>query len=179
VDEPCLSAPCCSPQTCCDIKDANSVCPAETTIIPYYIAHLQAFRNKLDPFIAAIYQLQTDVNNFNANNSLTHTWTYSWHDWRGDHTVKITIGVPGDFSVPYMGIERHWGGFQKCMTIKSHGGSVSVEIQRYDNEPKTGFRGILDLLNWNKTITSRANAQYDIWKEETATPGVKLVEPHS
>jgi len=172
----CNQAHCCT--TCCLIKDANSVCGSETTIIPYYINHLQAFKNKLDAFITNINNFETIVNTFNANNSLTHTWLYSWHDSRGDHSVKITIGVPGDFRVPYMGKERHWLGFQTCTTIKNHHGNVKVVIQRYDNEPKTGLRGILDLLRWNKTITSVANAEYDIWKDETATPGVKLVEPH-
>jgi hypothetical protein len=161
------------------IKDQNSACGPETTIIRYYIAHLQAFRNKVNTFITtAINNFQTNVNTFNTNNSLTHTWTYSWHDYRGDHTVKITIGVPSNFRVPYMGKTKHWLGFQTCKEIKSYNGTVHVVIQRYDNEPKTGLRGILDLLNWNKTITSVANAEYNIWKDETATPGVKLKEPH-
>ena len=125
--------------------------------------------------------MKVDTDKFVIKNAISNrNWFYPWDDSRGHHEVKISVELPPDFKTPYLGQERHWAWFQKCTVIKNHKGWVRVRVSRYDNEAKAGgLLGLMDLLNWNKTITSVAEAHYDTYKEEkTATDpddiGVRL-----
>ena len=69
---------------------------------------------------------------------------------------------------PYLLPDRTWwkAWLEKCVHLKNHEGDLRVVLSRYDKEEAGGMKGILDLLRWDRTITSEVKAHYGIRKQD-------------
>jgi len=166
--DPCAPGKCCS--TCCRIQDN---CDSATSkIVRAVFDHLIPFQNRLHDFVESLPAFKAQVDDYYTNLSKSLWWGYEWTDSAGYHKAKVSLKDPKEDKPldikggPYILPDRTWWTLwtQKCVHLKNYEGDFRVVVSRYDNEQAKGIKGILELLNWNKTITSEVKAHYGINK---------------
>ncbi len=155
-------------------------CDPETSGIVQALKHLEPFKEDLDGFINYLPVFIKGVNDFNKEFGQSLKFSYDWPDSLGYHKVAVAVkNLPldkdGRFKGPYLQPGRNWWklGAEKCIWLKNYEGDFKFVVSRYDKEEAKGLKGILELLNWNKTITSETQAHYDFRKENIKIKRVK------
>jgi len=136
------------------------------------------FRASVVSLLNPLSIFQSRVDEYNKNLGKSLTWGYKWTDTSGEHKVVISLkdpdkDAPLDIKTPHLQPGRRWWtlGTQKCVWLKDYEGNFRMAVSRYDNEKAEGIKGILDLLKWDRTITSSVKAHYGINKED-----IKIIE---